>query len=208
MTDSLRELTMSAVVTCYKDEQAILPMHRRLSQVLSSLGVKYETIFVNDGSPDAADPVLRELTTADNQVLAIEHSRNFGSQKAFISVPIELLGYAGATMTALSSLVYQWVDALLHPEVPHGISIIIVLVAFFGSIQLLAVATVGEYVIKILEEAKRRPRFIREAIQYGGERFTTPAQIDGFPRGRLLDSPLLRSPNIQSPEVSGKSDGT
>ena len=74
MTDSLRELTLSAVVTCYKDEQAILPMHRRLSQVLSSLGVKYGTIFVNDGSPDAADPVLRELTTADNQVLAIEHS--------------------------------------------------------------------------------------------------------------------------------------
>jgi dolichol-phosphate mannosyltransferase len=36
-------------------------------------------------------------------------------------------------------------------------------------IKLLGIATVGEYVAKILEEAKRRPHFIRRAIIRGGE---------------------------------------
>jgi dolichol-phosphate mannosyltransferase len=47
--------------------------------------VDYEIIFVNDCSPDEADAVLDELTARDDHVLAIEHSRNFGSQSAFVS---------------------------------------------------------------------------------------------------------------------------
>lgn len=60
-------------------------MHARLTDVFASLGVSYEIIFVNDGSPDDTDSVLRELLGKDEHVLAIEHSRNFGSQSAFVS---------------------------------------------------------------------------------------------------------------------------
>jgi len=76
---------LSAVIACYKDAQAIPLMHRRLTEVFAILAVEYEIIFVNDGSPDDTDSVLRELTARDNRVLAIEHSRNFGSQNAFVS---------------------------------------------------------------------------------------------------------------------------
>src|SRR5450759_1349427 len=76
---------LSAVIACYKDAQAIPLMHKRLSDVFASLAVDYEIIFVNDGSPDETDSVLQELTARDSHVLAIEHSRNFGSQSAFIS---------------------------------------------------------------------------------------------------------------------------
>jgi glycosyltransferase involved in cell wall biosynthesis len=79
------EPTLSAVVTCYKDAQAIPLMHQRLTAVFASLGVGYEIIFVNDGSPDDTDSVLAALTAKDEHVLAIEHSRNFGSQSAFVS---------------------------------------------------------------------------------------------------------------------------
>ena len=85
MTDAFPEPTLSAVITCYMDEPALRPMHTRLTAVFTSLGVNYEIIFVNDGSPDDADTVLAELTAEDDHVLAIEHSRNFGSQNAFIS---------------------------------------------------------------------------------------------------------------------------
>lgn len=43
---------------------------------------------------------------------------------SFSFVPLELLGYAGATMTVLSLLavIHQIVDWLRRPEIPHGIS--------------------------------------------------------------------------------------
>ena len=76
---------LSAVIACYKDAQAIPLMYQRLSAVFAALGVDYEIIFVNDGSPDDSTSVLKELTAKDDRVLAIEHSRNFGSQNAFLS---------------------------------------------------------------------------------------------------------------------------
>jgi dolichol-phosphate mannosyltransferase len=320
------ETVLSAVVTCYRDAQAIPEMHARLTAVLASLGVDYELIFVNDGSPDDADTVLKELTARDGHVVAIEHSRNFGSQSAFVSgmqlargdavvlldgdlqdppeliaafhakwregsdvvygrrvkrdgsvllslfakvfyrlfrgmsyvpipldagdfalmdrkvvdallalpetdqflrglrawvgfsqsgvdyvrperrfgrsthsrlknvwwarkaifsftfVPLELLGYAAAAMTGLSFLAvtHQLVDWLRHPDAPRGVWTIVVVIAFFGSLNLLALATLGEYLIKIFEETKRRPKFIRKTIRHGSEHFTTPAAIDVF----------------------------
>ncbi len=129
---------------------------------------------------------------------------------SFTFLPIELLGYAGTTMTALSllALVHQSVNALLYPEVPHGISLIIVLIAFFGSLHLLAIAILGEYVIKILEETKRRPRFIRTAIRHGGRHFTTPAEIDEFLRERVRQAAPKRQSSGSPFEVDGAGNGS
>jgi dolichol-phosphate mannosyltransferase len=101
---------------------------------------------------------------------------------SFSFLPIELLGYAGATMTVLSFLavLYQIVDSLRRPETPHGISTIIVLILFFGSLNVLAISVVGEYLIRVFEEAKRRPKFIRKAIRQGGKHFTTASEIESF----------------------------
>jgi hypothetical protein len=68
-----------------------------------------------------------------------------------------------------------------------------VLVLFFGSLQLLAIAIVGEYVVKILEEAKGRPKFIRKAIRQGGQHLRSPAEIAGFLRRRQTGSPRAGS---------------
>jgi polyisoprenyl-phosphate glycosyltransferase len=341
------EPMLSAVVTCYKDAQAIPEMHTRLTAVFASLGVGYEIIFVNDGSPDDSDTVLKELTTRDDHVLAIEHSRNFGSQNAFLSgmhvasgdavvlldgdlqdppeliaafyakwregndvvygrrvkregstilslfakafyrvfrglsyvpipldagdfalmdrrvvsemlalpetdqflrglrawvgftqvgvdyvrparafgrsthgrlknlwwarkaifsftfAPIELLGYASGVMTAASFLavVYEGVDRLRRPEVPHGTSTIIALIAFFGSLNLLAIATLGEYLIKVFEETKRRPRFIRKAIRHGSEHLVTAGEMDRFLSTRSRDQ--ARPTRLEAPPFQG-----
>ena len=77
--------SISAIIACYKDGQAIPYMHERLTAVFKKLGVDYEIIFVNDGSPDDCRERILELSKDDPHVLGINHSRNFGSQMAFRS---------------------------------------------------------------------------------------------------------------------------
>ncbi|MDO8621164.1 MAG: glycosyltransferase family 2 protein [Candidatus Levybacteria bacterium] len=76
---------ISAIIACYKDEQAIPIMHKRLSFVFTKIGVDYEIIFVNDGSPDNTEKVLEQLAKKDKHVIGVNHSRNFNSQMAFTS---------------------------------------------------------------------------------------------------------------------------
>ena len=76
---------ISAVIACYKDEQAIPYMHKRLIDTFNKIQVDYEIIFVNDGSPDNTERILAELVEKDSHVIAVNHSRNFSSQMAFTS---------------------------------------------------------------------------------------------------------------------------
>ncbi|MDQ1422933.1 MAG: polyisoprenyl-phosphate glycosyltransferase, partial [Acidimicrobiaceae bacterium] len=80
-----RRRSVSAVIACYKDAQAIPVMYKRLSETFSQLDADYELIFVNDGSPDESADVIREISEGDPHVIGITHSRNFGSQMAFRS---------------------------------------------------------------------------------------------------------------------------
>jgi glycosyltransferase involved in cell wall biosynthesis len=76
---------LSAVIACYRDAPAVPIMHHRLTATFEELRVRYEIIFVNDGSPDNADEVLADLAAHDPHVVVINHTRNFGSQSAFTS---------------------------------------------------------------------------------------------------------------------------
>ena len=317
---------ISAVIACYKDAPAIPQMHQRLSQVFAGLAVDHEIIFVNDGSPDDTAAVLGALTAQDQHVIAIEHSRNFGSQSAFLSgmevatgdvvvlldgdlqdppevipamyaswregndvvygrrvkrdtslllaiaykafyrlfrrlsyvpipldagdfslmdrtvveqllalpeteqflrglrawvgfrqtgvdyvrpqrpygrsthgwlkdvwwakkgifsfsfAPLELLSYGAALLTllAFAGIGYEIIDSFRRPQVRHGTAILIVLVLLFGSLNLLAVSLLGEYLMKIFEEVKRRPRFIRRGISHAGKVHRSAAELARF----------------------------
>jgi polyisoprenyl-phosphate glycosyltransferase len=76
---------LSAVIACHGDAPAVPDMHRRLTETFQSIGVDYEIIFINDGSPDNAGEVLAELAGRDPKVTVVTHSRAFGSQAAFTS---------------------------------------------------------------------------------------------------------------------------
>lgn len=82
---NVRKKSLSAIIACYKDAQAIPVMHQRLTETFRRLDIDYEIIFVNDGSPDDSAQVIRALSEQDPHVIGISHSRNFGSQMAFRS---------------------------------------------------------------------------------------------------------------------------
>ena len=301
---------ITAVIACYKDAQAMPIMYERLVKTFHKINADYEIIFVNDCSPDNASEVLQVLVRQDKHVVGIEHSRNFGSQSAFMSgmeistgdavvlldgdlqdppeliedfyakwkegidvvygqrvkrdgnktlvklykvfyrifrnlsyvpipldagdfsmidrkvvdeltrlpetdqflrglrawvgfkqvgvpyvrpermfgvttnnwrknlawarkaifsfsyVPLELLTYLGWTLTLVSLLaaVVQIILYFTGSPIPHGITTIIVLILFFGGINMLAISIIGEYQAKIIEEVKKRPKFIRRNV--------------------------------------------
>ena len=80
-----RVYSVTAIIACYKDSQAIPVMAERLERMFAKLNVDHEIIFVNDGSPDDSEEVIRQLSAANPHILGITHSRNFGSQAAFRS---------------------------------------------------------------------------------------------------------------------------
>ena len=52
----------------------------------------------------------------------------------------------------------------IYPGAPKGITTILVLVLFLGGIQILSISILSEYIAKILDETKQRPKFIIEKI--------------------------------------------
>jgi polyisoprenyl-phosphate glycosyltransferase len=317
---------ISAIIACYKDGQAIPVMYERLVKMFNETKIRYEIIFVNDCSPDDSEEIIAGIAAKDHNVIGITHSRNFGSQSAFLSgmeistgdavvlmdgdlqdppeiipafyakwlegwdvvygkrvkremsffmnavykgfyrifstvsyikiprdagdfsmidkkvvkelinlpeteiflrglrawvgfkqigvdyvrpermfgkstnnwrrnigwakkaifsfsfVPLELLSYLGFTLTGFSflAIIAQIILKILYPNVPHGTTTVIVLILFFGGVQLLAVSILGEYLSKIFEESKDRPKFIRRSVIFKGKLLNTDTEIENF----------------------------
>jgi polyisoprenyl-phosphate glycosyltransferase len=307
--------SVSAVIACYRDGPAIPHMYKRLTKTFRELQIDYEIIFVNDCSPDDAEEVIRAISANDPRVVGISHSRNFGSQAAFVSgmrlstknsvvlldgdmqdppeliadfvklwregfdvvygrrvkreatlfmqfaykafyrvfdffsyvriphdagdfslmdrrvvaallrfperdlflrgvrafagfkqtgvdyvrpermfgrttnsllknfdwakkgilsfsnTPLNILTFAGTSLSALCGLlmVVQVILKLLYPHLaPQGLTTVILVTSLFGSLTILSIALVGEYLGKVFEEVKRRPLYIRRAIVRNG----------------------------------------
>ena len=87
--------------------------------------------------------------------------------------------------------------------------LIIVLIAFFGSLNLLAVSVVWEYFIRTFEEVKRRPKFIRKGMWHGGTGLTGAAEIEGFVERRRAarSAPPAGAPEAGAPEAGAPEAG-
>ncbi len=308
--------SVSAIIACYKDNQAIPIMYDRLKATFGKLKIEYEIVFVNDNSPDESEETIRALSRRDRRVIGVSHSRNFGSQAAFRSgmeianknacvlldgdlqdppelieqfvarwregydvvygvrkkreasilmqwgykafyrifdyfsyvriphdagdfslidrrvvqwilrfperdlflrgvrafagfkqigvdyvrpermfgvstnsllknigwakkgilsfsnTPLNMLSFAGSAllMLALTLGIGQVLARLFFPQLaPKGVTTLLLTIRFFGSVNLFAIAVLGEYIAKIFEEVKQRPHFIRRNIIKDGE---------------------------------------
>lgn len=69
--------SVSAIVACYKDAQAIPIMAERLITVFHKCNIDYEIIFVDNGSPDNSEEVIRDISATNPKILGITNSRSF-----------------------------------------------------------------------------------------------------------------------------------
>jgi polyisoprenyl-phosphate glycosyltransferase len=79
----LHEPIISVVIPCYNEQEVLLHCHARLVDVFdANAESEYELIYVNDGSTDRTEEVLRYLHERFPKTRAIMLSRNFGHQAA------------------------------------------------------------------------------------------------------------------------------
>jgi dolichol-phosphate mannosyltransferase len=74
------DISIVSPVYCCAD--CLRALCERIGAALAPIGASYEIVLVDDASPDAAWPVMRELAAADPRIKAVALSRNFGQHCA------------------------------------------------------------------------------------------------------------------------------
>jgi polyisoprenyl-phosphate glycosyltransferase len=82
--------------------------------------------------------------------------------------PLELISLlAGVVMVlAAFAIVFYTVLYFLKPGVPQGFQTLLVAVLFLGAVQLLCLSIIAEYIAKIFEEVKGRPKYIVRTVTH------------------------------------------
>ena len=85
---------------------------------------------------------------------------------SFSYIPLEMITYLALFMILLAVLgaLFYIITFFIYPDVPKGITTAYVLILILGATQLLSIAIISEYIGKILEETKNRPKFIIDKI--------------------------------------------
>lgn len=80
----MNPLILSVVVPCYNEESTINRFYDETQKCLMSLKHEYllEYLFIDDGSTDKTNQILRDLSDKDANVHYIQFSRNFGKEAA------------------------------------------------------------------------------------------------------------------------------
>src|SRR5262250_96816 len=83
--ESKSELCLSIVVPVYGSEDCLEALVTAIDEEVSSGGLTYEVILVNDGSPDRAWQVIQSICESNLNVIGVDLRRNFGQDNAILT---------------------------------------------------------------------------------------------------------------------------
>lgn len=75
-------MKLSVVTTIFKTARCILPFYERVSVAARELGMDFEVVFVNDGSPDNGLELALNAARTRSEIVVVDLSRNYGQHKA------------------------------------------------------------------------------------------------------------------------------
>jgi polyisoprenyl-phosphate glycosyltransferase len=90
---------------------------------------------------------------------------------------IQTLGFIVFIITICLSLFYLIEYFINPPSDAHGIPTIILIMLGLGGIQLISISVLGDYLGKVIDEVKNRPKFIRSKIFHNGKSYTDESMI-------------------------------
>jgi len=80
-----KTIDCSVVASIFNEEESVMMFYQSLSQILKTLSISYEIIFVNDGSTDNSLTILKGISDSDKNIKIINFSRNFGHEAAMLA---------------------------------------------------------------------------------------------------------------------------
>ena len=89
---------LSVVIPVYNERDNLVPLRDELVPAMEATGKPFEVIFVNDGSTDGSDAILRSLRAADSRMRIITFAANAGQTAAMAA------GFAAARGDVLVTL--------------------------------------------------------------------------------------------------------
>ncbi len=93
-------MNLTVLVPVFNEVGSLRELHREILEVLESMKLDFEILFVDDGSTDGSDAVMAELHQSDARVRAIIFRRNFGKSAALAVGFSEARGEVIVTMDA------------------------------------------------------------------------------------------------------------
>ncbi len=105
--------SISIIVPVFNEEEVLLIFHQRLIRCLSSLQRTWEVIYVDDGSRDASNKILRQLHSVTPQIGVLSFSRNFGKENAMSAGLRESNGEAVIIIDADLQDPPEWIPAMI-----------------------------------------------------------------------------------------------
>ena len=93
-------MDLSIVVPLLNEHESLPILAQRLHAVIGAMGLKYEVLFIDDGSTDASWSVVRKLADDDSRVKGIRFGRNYGKSPALNEGFREAQGDVVITMDA------------------------------------------------------------------------------------------------------------
>ena len=83
MNNSL--LDLSIIVPLYNEEECVKSLYDGIVSALSPLPLKYEILFVDDGSSDSTFERARKLTEENGNLRIIKLRKNYGQTPAMVA---------------------------------------------------------------------------------------------------------------------------
>lgn len=75
---------VSIVIPCYRSEQSLPHLAKRIQQTMSAAEVSFELVLVEDGSPDGTWTVIQQLARQHPFIRGVRLMRNYGQHNAVL----------------------------------------------------------------------------------------------------------------------------
>jgi len=92
------DLSLSVVIPVYNEEESIDELAGWIEKICNSNNLKFEIIFIDDGSRDSSWDVIRRLSESNNSIKGLRFRRNYGKAAALQSGFTEAKGEVILTM--------------------------------------------------------------------------------------------------------------
>ncbi len=81
-TQSEKSLSVDIIIPLFNEEESLSAFHHQLCETIDQLPSDFKIWYVNDGSTDGTQKLIKEFIEQDDRIIGLELSRNFGHQAA------------------------------------------------------------------------------------------------------------------------------